>query len=199
MAFAFTVLLEQLLSLHKWWGKLFAHDSFFFPVHFHGLIHPTDIALGCRLTWVSGMWKKKVYQFWALASFHQTFWVSYLPWRRHTLGGYSFLFLFVCCCCCCFVFVFCIFRAVPHGIWRFPARGWIRAVAAGLCHSHSNVGSELHLPPHHSAWQHQILTHWVRPRITPWLLVRFISAEPRPGTPAIDSCMWLMKMITWVA
>ena len=32
-----------------------------------------------------------------------------------------------------------------HGVSQ--ARGQIRAVTAGLCHSHSNAGSEPHLPP----------------------------------------------------
>ena len=33
------------------------------------------------------------------------------------------------------------------------ARGWIRAVSASLCHSHSNGGSKLHLWLHHSSRQ----------------------------------------------
>ena len=48
----------------------------------------------------------------------------------------------------------------------FQAKGWIGAATAGLCHSHSNMGS---------------LTHRVRPRIKPtssWILVRFVAAEP---------------------
>ena len=40
--------------------------------------------------------------------------------------------------------VFCLFRAVPG---RSQARGHIGAAAASLHHSHSNVRSELHLPP----------------------------------------------------
>ena len=32
-------------------------------------------------------------------------------------------------------------------IWKFQARGQIRAAAADLCYSHSNVGFELHLQP----------------------------------------------------
>ena len=54
---------------------------------------------------------------------------------------YSFLFV------CLFVFVFFVFsvfsRAALAAYGGSQARGLIRAVAAGLQHSHSNVGSEL--------------------------------------------------------
>ena len=42
-------------------------------------------------------------------------------------------------------FVFCLFRAARMAYGGSHAR--IRAVAAGLCHSHSNAGSETHLQP----------------------------------------------------
>ena len=42
---------------------------------------------------------------------------------------------------------FCIFRAAPAAYGASQARGWIRAVAAGLHHSHSNAGSKPHLRP----------------------------------------------------
>ena len=45
-----------------------------------------------------------------------------------------------------FIFLsFCLFRAAPYG--GSYARGRIRAIAAGLCHSHSNTVSELCLRP----------------------------------------------------
>ena len=50
-------------------------------------------------------------------------------------------FLFVCLFVFVF-FVFCFFRAAPAAYGGSQARGLIRAVAAGLRHSHSNVGSE---------------------------------------------------------
>ena len=63
---------------------------------------------------------------------------------------------------------FCLFfSAAPAAYGGSQARGWIRASAASLHHSHSNSGS---------------LTHCVRPGIKPsasWFLVRFISAAPR--------------------
>ena len=45
------------------------------------------------------------------------------------------------------IFSTILYVRCTHGIWRFPGSGLIRAVAAGLHHSHSNVGSEPHLRP----------------------------------------------------
>ena len=57
-------------------------------------------------------------------------------------------FLFVCFgFFCLFVFFFLLFRAAPMAYGGFHARGKIGAVAAGLCHSHSNTESEPHLQP----------------------------------------------------
>ena len=42
---------------------------------------------------------------------------------------------------------FCLFRATPAAYGGCQARGLIRAVTAGLRHSHSNAGSKPHLPP----------------------------------------------------
>ena len=47
----------------------------------------------------------------------------------------------------CLFFFFLFFRAAPTAYGSSQARGWIRAVAAGLNHSHNNMGSKLHLPP----------------------------------------------------
>ena len=41
-----------------------------------------------------------------------------------------------------FFFVFCLFRAIPAAYGESQARGLIRAVAAGLYHSHSIARSE---------------------------------------------------------
>ena len=43
-----------------------------------------------------------------------------------------------------FLFLFFLFLR-PAAVGSSQARGPIRAADAGLCHSHSNVGSELHL------------------------------------------------------
>ena len=44
-------------------------------------------------------------------------------------------------------FVFCLFIATPAAYVSSQTRGRIRAVAAGLHHSHSNAGSEPSLQP----------------------------------------------------
>ena len=44
-------------------------------------------------------------------------------------------------------FFFFLFRATHAAYESSQARGRIGAVAAGLHHSHSNIGSEPHLPP----------------------------------------------------
>ena len=46
-------------------------------------------------------------------------------------------------CCCLFAFS----RAAPTAYGGSQARGQIGAMAAGLCQSHSNVGSKPHLQP----------------------------------------------------
>ena len=46
-----------------------------------------------------------------------------------------------------FFFFFHFFRATPMAFGNSDARGWTGATAAGLCHSHSNMGSEPHLQP----------------------------------------------------
>ena len=46
-----------------------------------------------------------------------------------------------------FFFFFGLFMATGVAYGRSQARGQIRVPPAGLHHSHSNVGSELHLKP----------------------------------------------------
>ena len=55
----------------------------------------------------------------------------------HEGSGFLFVCLFVC--------LFCLFRATHEAYGGSQAKGQIGAVAASLCHSHSNAGSELHL------------------------------------------------------
>ena len=81
-----------------------------------------------------------------------------------------------------------LFRAAPSTYGDSQAGGQIGAVAAGLHHSHSNMGS---------------LTHWARPRIKPatsWLLVRFSSAAPRRQLPFIYLfiCSLIIRVSCWV-
>ena len=59
-----------------------------------------------------------------------------------TISDVEYLFM------CCILFSFFVFsRAAPSAYGGSHARGLIRAVAASLHHSHSNVGSKLHLRP----------------------------------------------------
>ena len=44
-------------------------------------------------------------------------------------------------------FFFLLLRAIPTAYGGSQARGLISATAANLRHSHSNAGSEPHLPP----------------------------------------------------
>ena len=46
-----------------------------------------------------------------------------------------------------FFFFPCLFKAAPAACGGSQARGLIRAVAAGLYHSHNNARSEPHLRP----------------------------------------------------
>ena len=56
------------------------------------------------------------------------------------------------------IYSFIYFRAAPAAHKGSQARGQIRATAAGLHHSHSNLESEPHLwPIYHSSWQWRIL------------------------------------------
>jgi len=70
-----------------------------------------------------------------------------------------------------YLFIYCLFRATPVAYGGSQARGLIGAVAAGLCHSHSNAGSE----------PLRFLTRWARPGIEPetsWFLVGLVSTAP---------------------
>ena len=46
-----------------------------------------------------------------------------------------------------FFFFWSFFRAAPMSYGGSQARGPVRAIAASLCHSHSNAESEPHLRP----------------------------------------------------
>ena len=91
-----------------------------------------------------------------------------------------------------FVFVFVFFRAVPMAYESLQATGWIGAIAAGLQHRHSNMGSEPTSVTCTTA--HGIsrsLTHWVWPGIEPAssrMLVWFITTEP----------WWELRINFWI-
>ena len=76
---------------------------------------------------------------------------------------------------------FYLFRAAPTAHGGSQGRGWIRAVAAILRHSHSNTRSELCLQPTTAHSDAGSLSHWARPGIeltTSWFLVGFVSTVP---------------------
>ena len=80
------------------------------------------------------------------------------------------------------LFCFLLFSAEPMAYGGSRAKSWIGAIAAGLHHSHSNVGSEpcLWLTPQFTATTD--LTHWARPGIKPAslrILVRFVTPKPQ--------------------
>ena len=56
-----------------------------------------------------------------------------------------------------FLFFIFFFRAKPAAYGGSQARGLIRVVATGLCHSHSNARFKPHLRLYHSSQQCQIL------------------------------------------
>ena len=77
---------------------------------------------------------------------------------------FNFIYLFI------YLFIL-LFRAAPLSYGSSQARGWIRAMAISLHHSHSNTRS---------------LTHWVRPGLEPassWILVGFLTPWATRGTP----------------
>ena len=88
-------------------------------------------------------------------------------------------------------FFFCLFRAAPMAYRSSQYRGQIGATAVSLHHSHSNMGSELHLQPTPQL-NVRSLTHWARPGIEPvssWILAGFITAELQRELPCVFSCL----------
>ena len=84
------------------------------------------------------------------------FWLSTLIYVKEE---YRYYFCFV---------LFFLFRAAPTDYGGSQARGRIRAIATGLCHSHSNSRSEINLwlkpQLEANAWS---LNHWARPGMEP--------------------------------
>ena len=80
---------------------------------------------------------------------------SYLPTK--SVGRFPFVHPSPAFICRIFIFL-SFFRAAPVAYGGSQARGLVGAVAACLCHRHSNARSDLHLlPTPHNSWQHQIL------------------------------------------
>ena len=91
---------------------------------------------------------------------------------------------------CNFFFFPCLFRATPTAYGGSQTRGPIGAVATGLHHSHSNVGSKPHLQP---TRQSRILNPLIKVRDwthifmdANWLVNRWATM----GTPSITFITW---------
>ena len=87
-----------------------------------------------------------------------------------------------------YFFYFLLFRAAPAAYGGSQDRGLIRAIAAGLRHSHSHAGSSHVFDLHHSSRQRQILDplsktgDWTRNLMVP-SRIRFCATT---GTSAIS-------------
>ena len=77
----------------------------------------------------------KPLNWWQRFSFKSPLGISYKP-EINVFFFHSFSFFF-----------FCHFRATPTVYGSSQARGWIKAVATGLHHSHSNIRSKPRLRP----------------------------------------------------
>ena len=92
-----------------------------------------------------------------------------------------------------FFFFFCFFRATPAAYGSSQARGRIRAVVAGLHHSHSNMGSEppLRPIPQLTAMPDPEPTEQGQGKkpATSWFLVRFVSAVSWWELPLFSYCI----------
>ena len=92
-----------------------------------------------------------------------------------------------------FFVVVCFVFLGPHlGHMEVPRLGSNRSCSAGLHHSHSNARSEpcLRPTPHTAHGNARSLTHCAWPGIestTSWILVEFVTAEPRQQLPALPS------------
>ena len=93
--------------------------------------------------------------------------------------------LVICCLFVCF-----LFKTRPVAYGSSQARYGIGAAAAGLCHSHRNMGSKPYLwpmaPCGTTCGNARSLTHWVKSGIKPassWTLVRFLTHWITRETP----------------
>ena len=102
--------------------------------------------------------------------------ITFILFRSHRLSFSSFILFFS------FLGLHLQHMEVPQ------ARGQIGAVAASLCHSHSNTGSSIY-DLYHSSGQYQILKPLSKARdqihksTSSWILVRIITHWATMGTP----------------
>ena len=84
------------------------------------------------LVWSPHLWEKRPFRALALSSSLGLLWRKLYGCRIFSPPSF---------------FLFLVFRATPTAYGNSQARGLIGATAAGLHHSHSNVGSKPHLQP----------------------------------------------------
>ena len=94
-----------------------------------------------------------------------------------------------------FIYLFMLFRALPMAYGSSQAGGQIRAAAASLYHSQSNMGSSRICNLHHSTQQHQILNPLIKGRN--WTHVLMDTSQVRycwatTGTSAF--IFWVMDI-----
>ena len=105
--------------------------------------------------------------------------------------------VFWCVCVC----VRTLFRAAPAAYGSSQARGRIAAIAAGLCHSHSNVGLSLICNLHPSLQQGHILNTLSEARDRTHILMdasQICFHCATTGTPGAVSFTWSWMIITTV-
>ena len=103
-------------------------------------------------------------------------------------GNSMFIHIFIFCSQVnlFFFFFFCLFRPAPVTYGSSQARGWIRAAAADVHHSHSNARSELHLWATLQLAAIGILNPLSKAGVEPassWILVRFLTRWATVGIP----------------
>ena len=107
------------------------------------LIHDKKVALMFSCLFKSKVSIKEFYSYWKQIPQYMESLRNHFHWCSRNRYGSLFIYLFIL-----------LFRAAPMACGGGQARDRIRAAPAGLCHSHSNTGSEPRLPPtpHHSSW-----------------------------------------------
>ena len=86
-----------------------------------------------------------------------------------------------------FLSLFFLSMATPAAYGSFWARGRIGAAAAGLCHSYSKSGSQLHASTTYA--NARSFTHWLKPGIKPsflWILVGCLTHWDTTGMPSFS-------------
>ena len=191
--------ISQFYITHCWSSK---NSTFFallwFPppipgIHFHNLMN-------CNLPSTSSLSFQENHTcificIWTSGSLYldlnttNALWFPSLWYRLQTFFHYSFFVLFYLC--------FLRLHLQHMEVSRL-GKGWIRAAAASICHSHSNTISEPHLWPMPQVGS---LTHWMRPRIehaSSWTLCQVLNPLSHNGKFHHNNFkLWTSLPICW--